>query len=55
MPLRRLVQCFVVIASLAAGFEPVSVRTLAESRIFDLGAPAGGAPTAAELRKILGH
>lgn len=37
-----------------AGFEPVAVGTLAQSRIFDLGAPAGGARTAAELRKILG-
>lgn len=36
-----------------AGFEPVAVGTLAQSRIFDLGAPAGGARTAAELRKIL--
>jgi predicted dinucleotide-binding enzyme len=36
-----------------AGFEPVHVGTLAQSRIFDLGAPAGGARTAAELRKIL--
>ena len=38
-----------------AGFEPVAVGTLAQSRIFDLGAPAGGARTAAELRKILGQ
>lgn len=38
-----------------AGFEPVHVGTLAQSRIFDLGAPAGGARTAAELRKILGR
>jgi predicted dinucleotide-binding enzyme len=38
-----------------AGFEPVQVGTLAQSRIFDLGAPAGGARTAAELRKILGR
>lgn len=38
-----------------AGFEPVAVGTLAQSRIFDLGAPAGGARTAAELRKILGR
>jgi len=37
-----------------AGFEPVAVGTLAQSRVFDLGAPAGGARTAAELRKILG-
>ena len=37
------------------GFEPVAVGTLAQSRIFDLGAPAGGARTAAELRKILGQ
>ena len=36
-----------------AGFEPVHVGTLAQSKIFDLGAPAGGARTAAELRKIL--
>ena len=36
-----------------AGFEPVAVGTLAQSKIFDLGAPAGGARTAAELRKIL--
>ena len=38
-----------------AGFEPVAVGTLAQSRIFDLGAPAGGARSAAELRKILGQ
>jgi predicted dinucleotide-binding enzyme len=38
-----------------AGFEPVHVGTLAQSRIFDLGAPAGGARTAPELRKILGR
>jgi predicted dinucleotide-binding enzyme len=38
-----------------AGFEPVAVGTLAQSKIFDLGAPAGGARTAAELRKILGN
>jgi predicted dinucleotide-binding enzyme len=38
-----------------AGFEPVAVGTLAQSRIFDLGAPAGGARTAAELKKILGR
>ena len=38
-----------------AGFEAVAVGTLAQSRIFDLGAPAGGARTAAELRKILGR
>jgi len=38
-----------------AGFEAVVVGTLAQSRIFDLGAPAGGARTAAELRKILGQ
>jgi predicted dinucleotide-binding enzyme len=38
-----------------AGFEPVAVGTLAQSRIFDLGAPAGGARTAAELKKILGQ
>ena len=38
-----------------AGFEPVHVGTLAQSRIFDLGQPAGGARTAAELRKILGR
>ena len=38
-----------------AGFEPVHVGTLAQSRIFDLGAPAAGAHTAAELRKILGR
>lgn len=38
-----------------AGFEPVAVGTLAQSRIFDLGAPAGGARTAAGLRKILGQ
>ena len=38
-----------------AGFEPVVVGTLAQSRIFDLGAPAGGARTAPELRKILGQ
>ena len=37
-----------------AGFEPVSVGTLAQSKIFDLGAPAAGARTADELRKILG-
>lgn len=37
-----------------AGFEPVAVGTLAQSKVFDLGAPAGGARTAAELRKILG-
>ena len=37
-----------------AGFEPVAVGNLAQSRIFDLGAPAGGARTAEELRKILG-
>lgn len=37
-----------------AGFEPVAVGKLADSRIFDLGAPAGGARTAEELRKILG-
>jgi hypothetical protein len=37
------------------GFEPVHVGTLAQSRIFDLGAPAGGARTAAELRKIIGR
>ena len=36
-----------------AGFEPVHVGTLAQSKIFDLGAPAGGARTAEELRKIL--
>jgi 8-hydroxy-5-deazaflavin:NADPH oxidoreductase len=36
-----------------AGFEPVAVGTLAQSKIFDLGAPAGGARTAAELHKIL--
>ncbi|MGH8664074.1 MAG: NADPH-dependent F420 reductase [Burkholderiales bacterium] len=36
-----------------AGFEPVRVGTLAQSRIFDLGAPAAGARTAQELRKIL--
>jgi predicted dinucleotide-binding enzyme len=36
-----------------AGFEPVHVGTLAQSKIFDLGAPAGGARTAQELRKIL--
>jgi predicted dinucleotide-binding enzyme len=36
-----------------AGFEPVHVGTLARSRIFDLGAPAAGARTAQELRKIL--
>jgi predicted dinucleotide-binding enzyme len=38
-----------------AGFEPVAVGTLAQSKIFDLGAPAGGARTAAELKKILGQ
>lgn len=38
-----------------AGFEPVVVGTLAQSKIFDLGAPAGGARTAAELKKILGQ
>jgi len=38
-----------------AGFEPVAIGTLAQSRIFDLGAPAAGARTAAELRKILGQ
>jgi len=37
------------------GFEPVAAGTLAQSKIFDLGAPAGGARTAAELRKILGQ
>lgn len=37
------------------GFEPVHVGTLAQSRIFDLGAAAGGARTAAELRKIIGQ
>jgi predicted dinucleotide-binding enzyme len=37
-----------------AGFEPVAVGALAQSKIFDLGAPAGGARTADELRKILG-
>ena len=37
-----------------AGFEPVAVGTLAQSKVFDLGAPAGSARTAAELRKILG-
>ncbi len=36
-----------------AGLEPVHVGTLAQSRIFDLGEPAGGARTAQELRKIL--
>ncbi len=36
-----------------AGFEPVAVGTLAQSKIFDLGAPAGGARTAAELHQIL--
>jgi predicted dinucleotide-binding enzyme len=36
-----------------AGFEPVHVGTLAQSKVFDLGGPAGGARTAAELRKIL--
>jgi predicted dinucleotide-binding enzyme len=36
-----------------AGFEPVHVGTLAQSRIFDLGAPAAGAHTAQELRKLL--
>lgn len=38
-----------------AGFEPVAVGNLEQSRIFDLGAPAGGARTAAELKKILGQ
>jgi predicted dinucleotide-binding enzyme len=38
-----------------AGFEPVAVGTLAQSKIFDLGGPAGGARTAAELKKILGQ
>ena len=38
-----------------AGFDPVAVGTLAQSKIFDLGAPAGGARTAAELKKILGQ
>jgi predicted dinucleotide-binding enzyme len=36
-----------------AGFEPVHVGSLAQSRIFDLGAPAAGARTAQELRGIL--
>jgi predicted dinucleotide-binding enzyme len=36
-----------------AGFEPVHAGTLAQSKIFDLGAPAAGARTAQELRKIL--
>lgn len=38
-----------------AGFEPVAVGTLAQSKIFDLGEAAGGARTAAELRKLLGQ
>jgi hypothetical protein len=38
-----------------AGFEPVAVGNLEQSKIFDLGAPAGGARTAAELKKILGQ
>lgn len=38
-----------------AGFEPVHVGTLAQSRIFDLGAPGAGAHSASELRKILGR
>ena len=38
-----------------AGFEPVVVGNLAQSKIFDLGQPAGGARTAAELKKILGQ
>jgi predicted dinucleotide-binding enzyme len=39
-----------------AGFEPVVVGTLAQSRIFDLGTPAGDERprTAAEMRKVLG-
>jgi predicted dinucleotide-binding enzyme len=37
-----------------AGFEPVAVGTLAQSKIFDLGAPGAGARTADEARKILG-
>jgi predicted dinucleotide-binding enzyme len=38
-----------------AGFDPVAVGNLEQSKIFDLGAPAGGARTAAELKKILGQ
>ena len=38
-----------------AGFEPVAIGNLEQSKIFDLGAPAGGARTAAELKKILGQ
>lgn len=38
-----------------AGFEPVAVGNLEQSKIFDLGAPAGGARTAAELKKLLGQ
>jgi len=38
-----------------AGFEPVVVGGLAQSKIFDLGAPAAGARTAAELKKLLGQ
>ena len=38
-----------------AGFEPVAVGNLEQSKIFDLGAPAGGARTATELKKLLGQ
>jgi predicted dinucleotide-binding enzyme len=39
-----------------AGFDPVVVGSLAQTRQFDLGQPlAKGGLTAAEMRKLLGH